>query len=201
MRKVLVVVATLAVLGVLATTASATRLRFSSQSFRMAAPELRFGGGLETRCPFTLEGTFHRTTFAKVEQTLLGYVTRARINEAACQEGTETVLQEKLPWHVTYEGFDGTLPNIMHVAVQLHGAAISLTKAGMMCLYQSTETRPWLLIFTREGGGNITEGTLANTFRLPRRSGSVFCPAEVEAAAIGPVTVLGNTTAISITLI
>jgi hypothetical protein len=201
MRNVLIALGVALALSAMATAASANRLRFSSTSFRMSAPELRFGGGLETRCPFTLEGTFHGASFAKVEQTLLGYVTRARINEAACQEGTASVLQERLPWHVTYENFEGTLPNITHVGVQIHGAALSVTKAGMMCLFLSSQARPWLLIFTREGGGNITEGTLAPTPRLPRASGSIFCPAEAEVGAMGPVTVLGNTTAISITLI
>jgi hypothetical protein len=185
----------------LTATASANRLRLSSTSFRSVANELRFAAGFETRCPFTLEGTFHRASFTKVEQALLGYVTRARINEAACQEGTATVLQERLPWHVTYERFTGTLPTITSVAVQIHGASLSVTKAGMTCLVRSSEARPWLVILEREAGGVISEAVFSPLPPLPKIAGSVFCPAEIAVSGIATYTVLGAATMISVSLI
>lgn len=69
-----------------------------------------------------MEGTFHYRTIVKVERSLIGYVTRAIFGRPCTgfgemweyngTEGSLTSNVNSLPWHFTYDGFNGTLPNI-----------------------------------------------------------------------------------------
>jgi len=96
--------------------ASARTLSMSSQTFRVTWSRLEFQNatfGVTVRCPVTLEGSFHSRTLAKTLGSLIGAITAARAKEESCTGGR--VHLKNLPWHVTYEGFTGTLPNISGV--------------------------------------------------------------------------------------
>src|SRR5436853_3228582 len=100
-------------------TASARSLSVSNQSFRVTWSKLEFEGGLgiPTQCQVTLEGSFHSRTIAKVLRSLIGAITRAVVKTESCSGGRATVGAP--PWHVTYQGFTGTLPRILTVVIAL----------------------------------------------------------------------------------
>src|SRR5262249_7264834 len=143
--------------------ASARRIEFSSQSFRIVWSFFHFGNTGETvriECPVTLEGSFHSRTISKVSGQLIGYITRAQIGPfEACREkaGIEGIsfLQTSLPWHIRYNSFTGTLPTIQGTVVQLIGTGILVTSLNQHCLYKSTAARPAFGTLVRQAGGAI----------------------------------------------
>jgi hypothetical protein len=191
-------------LGMLVGSASANRLRVSNGNFRITWSSLEFTEsffGIRVRCPVTLEGSFHSATISKVIGSLIGYVTRAGVTNTACTGGHATVLTATLPWHVTYEGFGGPLPNITSIIQLLRNASFGLEIAGFVnCLSRAENVRGTITgstsggVFTtttltpgretiacREaGGGTVTTGTFSGT---------------------GNITLLGTTTRITVTLI
>lgn len=145
-------------------TASANRLSVDEQGFRIVWTSLEFTApelGVRILCPVTLEGSFHSRTIVKTLHSLIGHVTRAIINGASppCTGGTATVLTENLPWHVTYEGFGGTLPIITSVRVLLIGARFRIDPSGILpsCLATTTTTEPisGTIRIGREAGGEL----------------------------------------------
>jgi hypothetical protein len=188
--------------------ASAGRLSVSNQSLRITWATIEFfaeGGSEATvRCHLTLEGSFHSRTIAKVVGSLLGYITRAIIApREQCTGGAWTVLAATLPWHMTYDGFEGTLPNISGIRLGLRRTAY-LTEVGLgtSCLYQEGGAgRTARFTAHREAGGRITGMTADETIRLARVSGTFGCPTEQGFRGTGTVALLGTTTPITITLI
>jgi hypothetical protein len=110
------------------------------------------GGVPAAICNVTLEGSFHYRTFLKVRESLVGYITRAIARE--CTEGSATVLTTNLPWHIRYQGFEGTLPNISVLRVRLILAEFQIKERifGTTCLTRTTTTEP------AEGGIRLTAG-------------------------------------------
>jgi hypothetical protein len=94
---------------------------FPSQSFRTTFNDLEFSvGEIRDDCRVTLEGSLHARTIAKVAGALVGYVTRVQTGQCSV---TETrILTETLPWHIRYNSFSGTLPNITLLFVRVRGA-------------------------------------------------------------------------------
>jgi hypothetical protein len=198
-----------ALLAAATSTATANRLEISNQGIRVVWSNVVLGalggGGNTLTCRVTLEGTFHSRTIVKVSGALIGYITRARVQEAACR-GSEnipnakaTVLQETLPWHIDYLGFVGSLPNPSPQYALLNTAfRIFELPLGATCLYSGT-TRG---IFERvEPGG---EGRLRadETFGVPKASGSTLCPNPGSFRGTSEtVTVLGTSTPIILRLI
>src|SRR6476659_4992344 len=99
--------------------ASARNFSASNPQFRATFNnfEINFERGEEggfgiTTCHLTLEGSLHGTTIVKGQGTLLGYITS--VTTGQCNYGLVpyTILAETLPWHVSYAGFSGRLPNI-----------------------------------------------------------------------------------------
>jgi hypothetical protein len=178
--------------------ASATRIELSNQTFRIVwQPMTITEGALFTECPLTLEGTFHERTFTKVSGSLLGFVTRAIMNEAACRgSATARVLAETLPWHVRYDSFEGTLPNITGLRYQIIGMAIQ----AVVCLYQSNAERP-VKIIEHIAGGEIVNVMWEPLSRIPKIAGGVMCPNELAFQGNGIPTVLGAATRIRARLI
>ncbi len=167
------VVATLA-LSVAASTASAGRLSVSTQSFRLNWSSLAItseGGRVE--CGVTLEGTFHRETTAKTAGQLLGYIARPALG-TPCTGGSATLLSETLPWHIRYESFTGTLPNITGVSAAFAGVSIGINKAGLVCLLRTEAAQPVSATAIREGGSTVTGVRLDETDLIPA-TGNVFC--------------------------
>jgi hypothetical protein len=111
------------------------------------------GGANAAVCNVTLEGSFHYRTALKVRDSLLGYITRAIIRE--CTEGSATILTTNLPWHIRYQGFEGTLPNISAIRLRLILAEFQLKERifGATCLTRSTATEP------TEGAVRLSAGT------------------------------------------
>ena len=126
------------------TSASANRLSVDDTAFRVTWASLEFTSsvGVTTRCPVTLVGDFHSSTIVKTRGLLIGFVDSATVNNAACVGGRATVLAATLPWHVTYEGFTGTLPNITSVSILLVNASFQVQQTilgiAVTCLARTT---------------------------------------------------------------
>jgi hypothetical protein len=193
-------------------TASARNLSISNQNFRIVWRNLNFGGLVE--CEVTLEGSFHYRTIVKRERTLIGWITRAIVrhpcisNEGWADNGAEEFLGRRtinsLPWHVTYETFLGTLPNITGIRLLLRAPSFVINVPGF-CLARYGLAEDNLSALVRVTGGVIEEVTpvagAANATRREVFSGA-FCPGTGALRNTSDrVTLLGNTTRITVTLI
>jgi hypothetical protein len=127
------------------------RATWSASNLRIRALEAT------SSCSLTLEGSFHSGSFTKTISSLLGFVTDGR-TEIGC-----TVLRETLPWHIQYQAFSGTLPNITRVTLRIIGAGLRVNMAGTLCLMRSTEAEPLTETLTRDAGGVITSAELTGT--------------------------------------
>jgi hypothetical protein len=149
-------------LGAVVGTASARNLSSSSQQLRATFARIEMGGsGFIAICALTLEGSFHERTTAKVAERLVGNVTRAGFG--GCSTGSATVLQETLPWHVRYQSFTGTLPNITSVRAKIIGAGVQVRENafGVTCLLRSSTTEPTFATFNREALGGLSSVTVS----------------------------------------
>jgi hypothetical protein len=162
MRKHIVLgLATLGAIALLATmivgTAAARRIRWDENHFsiiwnRASFPETTLMGfsfeaiGVPpVNCPVTLEGSLHSAAVSKVSGALIGYITSAQVGQAVlCEGGTATALTETLPWHIRYDSFTGTLPNITGVEWQIIGLSFRFQPAreANACLIRTSAARP-----------------------------------------------------------
>jgi hypothetical protein len=196
------------------TTASANNLSITNQNIRATWSSLEFsGGGLAARCAVTMEGRFHEVTLRKVRGALVGAITRAIVKRpctggtawAASGETNEVLggtVASTLPWHFTYEGFTGTLPNIGSF-IQLLSRMTFLVRATvfgitLLCEYTSSETRNARGRIAVGAGGD-TNTIVASSDSIASSSGGA-CPAGTFSGT-GNVMLLGNTTHISVRLI
>src|ERR1044072_4342364 len=203
-------------------TASASRLSLSNSRFSAIwTPfiiEVNVNQALSPfiECDMTLEGSFHARSFTKTAAALIGHVTRASMPETTCGPGTSAFIlngserlagsptPNQLPWHIRYANFAGALPNLTGIDVTivdmsfLVSLQIGVFGETMSCLYRSTAAAPWRARF------NVTRGTITGlsneTSSVPVFSGSLGCP-PAKLSGQGTVTLLGNTTAITVTLI
>lgn len=205
-KLVLTALAATLLMATAVSSATANRLSISNKAFRINWTNLKLFGeeaasGVSLACPVTLEGSFHQFTITKNPRTLLGYVSRAAVTTTACTGGRATILTETLPWHVTYEGFTGTLPTITGIRVLLRNLAFQVEILGQLCLYGGAGENAEATI-NREAGGNVTTVTPNRAVLLRFNRGSIFCPARGGFENDGQVFLLGsNTTRIRITLI
>ncbi len=190
------------------TSASANRLSLSNQNFRITFAELKFFDvpvepGRETKCPVTLEGSFHSRTLLKIVGELIGFVTRARVNEAGCRpEGDfATFLEASLPWHVTYQGFTGRLPAITRIRVLFANVAYESRFPFLRCLFEENGLESISGEFIREAGGAITNFEFDHSTTIAFFRGEIVCPEHAGLEGTGPVVLLGLTTRITLTLI
>ena len=188
------------VLAAMVATASAQRFETSNPSIRATFASIRFGTteGIEGICPLTLEGSFHSRTIVKTSELLVGYISRAVLNRAACRftsiESLE-ILQSSLPWHVRYESFSGSLPNITRINLRLLSISFTLTAFGVRCLYRSTVANPARGVAERSiATGQITSFTSNNTSQIPRFEGSFICGPEGTFEGSAQVRVLATST-------
>lgn len=123
-------------------------------------PELTFSdttGLVEVICEVTLNVTFHESV-AKTIGSLAGFAEVA-VDEAGCEGGTAGLLDvndERVtglygPYHITFDGFTGTLPNIQSVSLQLNEVKFWI-EAGVTCL---ANEQP--ISGTSSGGNPATE--------------------------------------------
>ncbi len=196
------------VLAALVGTADARRIELNNQFIRTTWNPLVFSGsGIRISCPVTIEGSFHSKTLSKVCGQLVGYITRAELTKAACQGGQALILNgienapgaTTLPWHVRYNSFEGTLPAITGITLQLIEASFIIT--GLECLFKSNTAKPAFGIARVNPEGKITELNADPTRRIPKFAGGILCPGEGEFAGNGTVTLLGATTSIFVKLV
>jgi hypothetical protein len=184
-------------LGALVGSASARNFSVSNQNLRATFRGVEFGGGFgTTRCDITIEGSFHSRTTPKVLRALTGYITRAAFQKP-CAVGDASILTATLPWHVTYAGFSGTLPNITAVSANAVGAAFGAMEPafGFVCLSRSTAESPATITFNREAGGALTTATAGGTI-------STSCGLNgTLRGTSSTLTLLGATSRITVTLI
>jgi hypothetical protein len=205
-------------LTAIATTASARNLSTSEQSFRTTFSSLEFASESVTiRCRLTLEASFHTRTFAKVVNALVGAVTRAIVAHPGCtngeawaDNGTESeplgTAPNKLPFHVQYESFSGTLPNISTMNIFLSRASFvtQATFFGLSCRgrYARVEDAIRIAAARNTTTGEITSLNPSGTMRLVEQLGpSAICPESGRFSGTGTVVNLSTGARITITLI
>ena len=182
--------------------ASARNLSVSHQNFRVTWTSLELEGGVTVRCRVTLEGSFHARTIPKVARSLIGAITRAISNELICTNGQGRPRTETLPWHVTYEGFAGTLPNISAVFLLLSRLRFNLTVLGLCTGDYGTAANNVTTRTRINAGGEVTElEPVTGRNRVTLHSGAAFCSASGTVSGIGNVFPLGTTSTIRVTLI
>jgi len=142
-KLLLAAAGTTMLLGALVSSASARNLSTSNQNIRTTWSSVHFEGpfGGFADCHLTLEGSLHSRTTSKVAGSLVGYITKAILGR--CEVGTATVLQERLPWHVRYSGFEGALPNIRSFIIHVIGVSFRIrTPEAVTCHFVSTAAEP-----------------------------------------------------------
>jgi hypothetical protein len=163
-------------------TASARNLSISNQSFLTTWNPLTFsteaeGGGIRIECRVTLEGSFHYRTIPKILRHLIGYITSANVRRPCTggegfAETRDEGSTETLPWHITYEGFEGRLPAIEGIRLLLRPwFIIQNVFTGGRCRY--TGNVQGVVKLTRGVATAIVpDGTIPST----RWSGGGLCP-------------------------
>jgi hypothetical protein len=181
--------------------ASATRIEISNQGYRIIWPHVTFAetGGMFTECPMTLEGTLHSRTISKVSGSLVGYVTRAFMTEGTCTGSAQAaVVPGSLPWHVRYDSFQGTLPNITGLRFQVIGMEISAV--GGLCRYRSEAGRPVNFI-VHIAGTEVTNVQWDEALPITKIFGEPLCRPSLRLGGNGTATILGGTTTLRVRLV
>jgi hypothetical protein len=162
-KALLMSTAAAVVLAGLVGSATATRLSTTSQRWKATYSRVEWVGTFgTTTCALTVEGSFHSRTSAKTLNTLTGWVTEATVS-TPCIRGSATILRETLPWHIVYEGFEGTLPNITGIRLGIIGSSwrINDPVVGVTCLARTTAVEHVTVQETRERfTGRITESSM-----------------------------------------
>lgn len=126
-------------------------------------------------CRLTLEGSIHSSTINKVARALIGHVNRAELS--GCTGGSATVLTEALPWHITYEGFRGTLPSIERLNVALLNVSFRIApRESPTCLMRSTAESPVRSSLPRNSMGNVLTNLVFEEFAPIPLTGEFLCP-------------------------
>jgi hypothetical protein len=178
------------VLGALVSTASAGRLESSSLTLTANFSSVRFQMPEGTvDCVVSLSGSLHSRTITKTRGSLMGFINDARLG-ACVNPGTATILRETLPWHVRYESFSGTLPNITRLVTHVIGSSFRVRyESFLSCLGRSTAERPAIGTYERNTatgaltgvtiGGSIPtscffNGTFSSSSAVPAGTGGTI---------------------------
>jgi hypothetical protein len=172
----------------------------------------------EHRCTLTLEGSFHSRSIAKVAGALIGFITRAAVahpcggeGEMWVHNGTEEPLgvrtANSLPWHMTYQGFTGTLPDISEVRIRIRGVRVTdlwRVFGNPACLAVFGEANESVLSEWKIGArGRVIAIQFLSQPLLRRETFIEFaCQREIRLnSSATQITLLNTTTEISVTLI
>lgn len=208
-------------IGLAAVGAHASKLSLEERGFRFTWTRLEvkftYAEATETQigCPVTLQGSFHSRTLAKARGALIGQVSTASVAEASCRaaEGSfsgKLQALRTLPWHVTYQGFTGTLPLIQTIRIRAAGAAFrvyELPTFGMpvdnSCLFASTAETPLAFNVSVNARFELVNVRMEEAGpNMPFSTGGLFCgsaPLQISGTAF--VTRLASVTAIALRLI
>jgi hypothetical protein len=187
-----VALATIAVLAIATSAATASRLSLTSQTFTETFTRVAFEGGFgTTECALTLEGSLHSRTIARAAGSLVGYITRATLG--ACPRGSATILTASLPWHVRYASFNGTLPNITSINTSIVGMQFQIREPvfSVTCLAVGGVT---------QGGQNVAAGAFTTAVLSGRSPTNCGIEGTLSGTSTS-LTVLGAATRISVALI
>lgn len=204
-RLLVVGVTAAAMLAIAAGSASANRLSVPP-NYRFVWRSLNIEDTVtEARvlCPVTMEGSFHSQTIRKVRKALIGSVIRADLNSGACTGGNATIHKETLPWLLTYEDFQGRLPNITDFDELILTPLILIRTATNTCELRMESGHPGGVNIAVGAGGRLESLKADETKRIPLTNGpgGVFCGlAEGILSGSGTVT-QANGTAATIKLI
>jgi hypothetical protein len=201
-RRALPVIAVVVVAVGLATADSLANRLATSRLWRATWITLTFEtGNFAVRCEVTLEGSFHSREFSKVVISLIGYITRMAVAENLCVGGRVTPLLERLPWHMRYERFEGTLPNITGIYYNSGIAFNVATSLLPNCLYGTANGKPVWKIAREPATEEATALIPQEAIDIPLVSG-FGCPERVRLrGASTTYTLLGTTERIKIILI
>jgi len=186
-------------------TAPANRLSVSNQAIRATWNNLEFTapGVFTVRCRVTLEGSFHERTFSKSHGSLIGAVSRAFVKEESCVNGLAQ--PKRLPWHITFESFTGTLPRMRSVRLLLSRFRFLLRFSSpiVRCEYGTASDNIIIDASLREDGEVLGFAPVEGSNTISREEPSdLLCPA--TGRVIGPegqMMLLATTDRIRITLI
>jgi hypothetical protein len=164
-RLLLAALMSIAVLGAVVDSASATRTAILNweKNFRFRAG-LKFvpNSFIPIQCDWDIGMRFTGHIIEKRTGALLGRVESVTVTR--CSGGTVSVLREALPWTLQYASFTGTLPNIASYTLLSIGAAILIlpNEPAVSCLARTTEAEPMRIIATttREAGGLLQISTI-----------------------------------------
>jgi hypothetical protein len=182
--------------------ASANRISLSNKNFRDVWTSIELTSETGTiRCPMTIEGSFHSAMIAKVA-ALVGHITRATTPSGTCTNGSKTINQEALPWHMHYTDYAGTLPAIWDIGFDIVGMKFTKTSGGLTCTSITTTANPARANANLGARGVIIGVRWDETAVIPARGG-FFCElaGNWRFAGTGTMTLLGTTTPIAMTLI
>jgi hypothetical protein len=211
-RSVIVGVVALT-LAVVVGSASANKLSFSNQRFRISWNSLSMVyEEFEVECVVVVEGSFHSATIAKRQNALLGYITRATVGRCGgagriyALNGAEVlqgrVVANTLPWPIYYNSFGGTLPRPSALIVAIEEAAFLVEIFGFNCLLRSNGEAPWFGQFAINSETRVIGGASLEGHEIPLHEGEpLFCPPEMAPTGVGGVQLLGQVTSIFIRLI
>jgi hypothetical protein len=203
--KLLLAALTAAVtLGALVSSSTANRLALSSQGYKATWPSFELVGGPfgTVRCPVTMEGSFHSRTLSKVSEQLVGYVSGVTVGTTSCTGGRARALLEALPWHVRYETFIGTLPEITAIELKIKFVTLIVESANLFCLYTASATSPMKVIVNRNTTTHAATSMRINEAAgIPKSSGGGLCPnPEILRGTTNSLTQQGSTNEINIIL-
>jgi hypothetical protein len=193
-KLLLAVVGATVLFGALVSPAFAGRLSLSSDLVAETFTRTNFSGGLGTiECDLILTKILHSRSFAKTRLLLLGYIIAANITR--CARGGATILRETLPWHIRYDSFSGTLPNITSFKTLMVGFALRVREPtfGIECLARSTPEESYALTYNLSGG----------VIQSVSLSGTSHCGSSIVGAISGITNNVtdGATARITVTLI
>jgi hypothetical protein len=197
-RIALAAAAAAAVLTMTAGFAWARRFEVSSSTFRLtwSAVEFTTPLGAGARCPVTLEGSLHSRTITKTNGALVGYVTRAVANAAACEPQVVRFPAASLPWHVRYDSFSGALPAVRGVTFQV-AAAVEINP----CIWAASEAAPARFTYNLTGiEVTSVRWVEASTLSITEES-PIMCAGSIAISGTGSAAVLGTTTRLRVRLI
>jgi hypothetical protein len=127
-------------------------------------------------CFVTFEGSFERSSYAKVAGTRIGRVTEAIVANGGCESGHMTILRETLPWEVAYNSFTGTLPVITSLRLNIYRASITAEAGAFSCLFRNEVNRPFRAIGEMASGGAVTSFRADETAAI-ETTGGFLCEA------------------------
>jgi hypothetical protein len=148
-----------------ATAASGNNLSINEREFELVwgSLTLTFNVGTTVSCPTTLLGHDHNVSFVKSIGQLIGFIDH--VQRGRCTGGTATPVESSLPWHETYEGFTGTLPNITSINILIAGMSAQITTLvlGLSITCQATTTGAEnLTVALNIAGGRVTSTTASS---------------------------------------